>query len=75
MKTRTIRMPDTLEAQISQMALVSRRSFTAQVILMLEQAIDGSVESDLRLIQEMRGKLHSSEAQPAETGGSACPSS
>lgn len=67
MKTRTIRMPEHLETQISTMARISRRSFTAQVIIMLEQAVDGSVESDLKLIQEMRSKSGSLVTQPVET--------
>jgi hypothetical protein len=54
---KTIRLPDYLIDQVVSMAVVSRRSFTKQIEVMLENAIDSSVENDLKLIQEMRTKL------------------
>jgi hypothetical protein len=53
MVPKTVRLPQHLVGQIETMALVSRRSFTKQVEVMLENAIDGSVESDLKLLKEM----------------------
>lgn len=51
---KTIGMPEHLVKQIEQLAMINRRSFSGQVVLMLEQMIDQSVERDLQLIQAMR---------------------
>jgi predicted transcriptional regulator len=53
MIAKTIRIPEYLSDQIEQLAGVSRRSFTKQVEVMLENAIDKTVESDLKLLQTM----------------------
>jgi hypothetical protein len=63
MVPKTIRLPTYLIEQIETLATVSRRSFTKQVEFMLENAIDGSVESDLKLLREMG-------TRPSETSAS-----
>lgn len=47
----SIRIPDELEAQISNRAAVSRRSRNSQIIVLLEAAIDSAVEADLETIR------------------------
>jgi hypothetical protein len=65
MVPKTVRLPEYLVEQIETMATVSRRSFTKQVEVMLENAIDKTVESDLEMLQVMRSRSSAtSEAQP-----------
>jgi hypothetical protein len=65
MVPKTVRLPQYLVEQIETMATVSRRSFTKQVEVMLENAIDKTVESDLQMLQDMRIRSSAtSEVQP-----------
>lgn len=61
MISKTIRLPKFLVDQISEQATVCGRSFTRQCEQILTQAIDGSVEADLKLIAEMRKRSQTSQ--------------
>jgi hypothetical protein len=79
-KSITLRLPEMLFNQIKDRSLLQRRSFNAEIVLMLERLIDIQVGSDLAVMREMRdlnrpllqslaeGGLTS--APPAEPSGS-----
>lgn len=69
MVAKTIRVPKYLVEQIEEMAVVSRRSFTKQVEVMLENAIDRTVEGDLKLLQEMRERASVTPSATSEDPG------
>lgn len=52
-KNRTIRIPKLLDDQIHDRALLHRRSVNKEIMYMLEQQIDQSVESDRRVMKSM----------------------
>lgn len=53
---KTVRLPEYLVDQIEVAAKLSRRSFTKQVEVMLENSIDQTVENDLELLRKMGAK-------------------
>ena len=59
--SKTLRLPIYLVTQIENMAAINRRSFTKQAEIILENAIDGQVESDLAALQNLFKKSATSE--------------
>lgn len=55
----SLRVPESLAKQIDQRAAVSRRTRNAEIVLLLEQAIDLNVSRDLKLMQEMKQRSQS----------------
>jgi hypothetical protein len=54
MTVKTVRLPDSLVQQVEQMALVTRRSFTKMVEILLQNSIDRTIETDLELLRNMQ---------------------
>lgn len=52
----SLRVPESLAAQIDQRASISRRTRNAEIVLLLEQAIDHGVDQDRALLAEMKRK-------------------
>lgn len=54
LKVFSIRLPESLARQIDDRCAINRRTRNAEIVLLLEQAIDLNVERDLRVMKAMR---------------------
>ena len=57
----TVRLPRDLVDQIDSRAAVSRRSRNAELLVLLESAIDASVTSDLQVIRQTAGQFQNEQ--------------
>lgn len=55
MKTRSLRLPDELDAKIEQLAETERRSVNAEMVHLLEQATAAPVTSGIRVVHHING--------------------
>ncbi|MEN7527854.1 MULTISPECIES: Arc family DNA-binding protein [unclassified Cupriavidus] len=52
----TVRLPVEMEAQIQARADISRRSRNAEILILLEQALDASTRADADLVQQLKDR-------------------